>query len=1598
MARKPRSLHETSPLLGRLTASRSMSRHLTKMAGNVVALGRLPLRRMLEMNPDLHIDEAREVHERAVSAGIAVARRFREQELVRTPGLAPDFAHGMEALASGPVYGNLFDEDWSSMAKPNAIEARTSPVAYLLMLFRRACELESSGALADFKLRLDERRPDIGDQVIDDQALNGEMPTLDASARVLEYAISAYLRVLSGDEATPDVDLAMSTVRYPMSMPYEHWTTQIGHILQLAGGEPLTLGEVSRQADPNYHYFVRQGMQTSWGDDAMLLSLPLGPARRDLLLETLYRGQSGEINAADRFYRDTYGVSGLAALQDTAVFCARTQTPSTDFAGLFAVQTAAPVASDNIVGLEPVSGAGFGAVYINGGADPAIEIRQGTPTTAYRAQDTAEPVDTEPAHWLEHLDDGRADRIHRLIRLSRWLELSYAATDRLLVASHKAQGLDAPVTITTNTLRTLGIFKEMQSRYGVTAEDFAAWTGTLAPYGQGDDSPSQFDRVFNEPHRHSMPLVLDGSPLLTRRWPQDDDSRRTVEHISSALGLDPEAFSYLTRSIAPSFGNGPLTCTLEVVSAFYRVTNLAKYLGISPVVLTGLLETLSQEGAPVVRQMVGVPQIHSRPALGETDFLSALIAVEGCIRWCRAKSIDVAWMVQHLRADSTPQIAGDSQRQLIADLHSQVNGVRITPSMLYEAGVPQTIPMPHLRTGQEDEDEDGDVIRPNWLCVLSELTDPDGIVLDHISGSDADYEASVSDIVSAAVAALFNGDFGICTHTRQSSPRRRIEGPIFRVTADVEQAEISTMLTAVILRARAAQRSVVEARISGYLGIAGELVLPLIDWAQQSVYDLLRWAWEAKPERTAASVRAQLATRLAWPRELEDDQAGYASSEIMLHKLGELRRQADIVRHFALDGALLWRHAQNARHLSSGEPDAFGFSPGATGLGDFYHLQTYRDVIDRGLRAPAELLDYLALVNTPGVINEEALAEGSAYARLMRDAAAGKVTALVGASARDVLDAALIVSPIGILRKLSEFSGLLRILDLAERTGLSVVALDGLGRLSDSATAQDYRRAIRDAFSCLSAAAQAERRGQRAVVPEVGQSVTSSSTVSHESLVVRGDDQVDTEAQFALTIRDLAGQPISGAPVRWSLSGAGFIDSDISTTDVDGIAYVTLHAGLSMGTAHIFGTIGLDQRLALPAVRIDAHEASLKPYDTFPDDDVEILAGEREGADIRVFVHDNYGNPGINREVHWSVRSGPGRVQHRATRTGSDGWARNTVVSRYPGTTEVRAEYAGVNTLLPNVISVDRPFIDSAYGIRLMTPNLANLPAKLICTVLSLSGEPEPKVNVSWSVNDEELPPTESDQDGIAVLEVEPTGVGILSVTASIDGRSVSANFEIVDAPTIVPLSPSEQRHIQNPQKFAFVSMRVEAGEYPGVDDGKRDPPPVRFLPVTWDINGEQTENRLTDLAGQTRIAVSLAKPGDMRITASINGTQSSESFGITVVPEPKWIITLDGEPVSDTLSFTVGRGPVALHIKPEPGQTFLVDQAVVLTWDGANPTGQGLSSTPTYLQAVPMKAAGVTWWLTCEREPSSDAIFSLGIRLIDPRHVRWMRPVISPA
>ncbi|WP_313107403.1 Tc toxin subunit A, partial [Pseudescherichia vulneris] len=63
-------------------------------------------------------------------------------------------------------------------------------------------------------------------------------------------------------------------------------------------------------------------------------------------------------------------------------------------------------------------------------------------------------------HGLQNLSDARMDRINRMVRLQRWLGLSYEETDLLLSACIRAQGTNnKDFTLNAHTLRALGVFR-----------------------------------------------------------------------------------------------------------------------------------------------------------------------------------------------------------------------------------------------------------------------------------------------------------------------------------------------------------------------------------------------------------------------------------------------------------------------------------------------------------------------------------------------------------------------------------------------------------------------------------------------------------------------------------------------------------------------------------------------------------------------------------------------------------------------------------------------------------------------------------------------------------------------------------------------------------------------------------------------------------------------------------------------------------------------------------------------------------------------------------------------------------------------------------
>ncbi len=1582
-------------------------------AGSILELARQHPERWIAQG--LRIGQARELHERAMSAAIWMTRQYRERELRGVDRLTYDVRRGFASLTDGPRYDLEFDEDWSNMARPNAIEARTSPVAYLFSLYRKALLLEAAGEEGN-RFRLEDRRPDIASEPIDSAALTQECSVLSLSTRILEAALLDVAQRAEPD--TVDADRVLATARYPLSMPYEHWVEQLQVILSLFDASVAAFGELARATDPDFHYFAVSGMQTDRGDDTFLLSLPIGPARRELLLEALFNGaRPGNEEEMANFYWTTYRVYSRVALEHSAEFCTRTGITQDTLASLFAVKQDLPILSAHVPATQEPGPQAFGAVYINGAQRPAIDLVAAQDTPAFQETRDTEPVPLDPPVRLANFTDERADRIHRLIRLSRWLGTSFREMDQLIVAAHRAEKGDGAPHITRNTLKALGVFCEMRQRYGVSAEDFAAWLDKVSVFGAGEVA-AQYDRIFVNHGLLGAPLVLDNSPFSARIEDNiDEHGRETVQAICASLGLDTSEFTYMARVIANSYDPPELKRNLEILSSFYRIASIARYLEVPPTVLIGLVQTLGQSG-PILKQIAGVPSVEALPTLGATDFSAALMAVVDCVRWCREKSIDLAWFVRAMRSNTTVPVASDSERQLVASLHTMLDSLRITHEALEQAGVPTTLSARATAVGID------------WIAALTDVIDAQGIVLDGVSGSDTDYAMSVRNIVADVVERI----------AQQDSIHRDDLGE-----AQTLKATVVESVTAVILRMRASQRALVEEHLASYLAISADLVLPLIEWADQSVYDILRWVWETEGVVTpAGSLRTRVLRllspsdpvarrfRVAMPTRhallQDDDFEDWSNVDVMLQKLGSLQRLADVVRQFELDGEMLSRHAASRRQLHAWPqaPDPFGFAPGldATGaiaLGTLYHLQTYRDVTSRMQASPSVLMDYLSLVNDPLAFDPDLIAESEDYARLMQDAAAVKVAEMLGVSAREVLEAARVITPTGVITQLSQFNGFIRMLEMARSSELSILALHELGGLPVSANTEDYRYAVQYALGSLYAGRL--QRGGSGNAPEVGQATTSEASVDQARLVANTLSSAPQKAQalYRLLVRDLSGKPLVNIRVRWSLTGPGSLDADVSHTDADGVVEVTLIAGGEMGITTVFATIGLDQRIAMPTVTIDCDEETLALRQPKPDEDVAPkLAGRREAFELSVILRDRYGNWGRNRRVRWSISEGPGQFRKDTTVADENGVARAQLFSNEEGVTKVRASL-GEGLELEGFSAfrfIDAPFIDTKfYGLRFRGPNVMGLDAAIACRVLSLSGVGKPLEHVAWSVrfadgsSHEPDEPVVCDPDGYAVLPLPSSVVkeGVMKVRATLlpaqGGDDREEVFEqdmiILPEPRLAAASPASVSVIAQAGEVVHMRVRVEAEVGEGAATRFEG---VGEYPVHWAMNGDENgKETQTDSEGMAVFAVPIDRAAEHTLLATLSAPAGQTvTFTVKVLAEPDWHFSLtpvdqpgSDEPL-DSLTFVVGKR-YTLSLADTSDASMTAGREIALTWSGVNPVGQGLVATPSFLQMRPLPEDGrLSWQIDCRQLPDPSAVFSIGATLQGARYSQILRTKIQ--
>ncbi len=549
---------------------------------------------------------------------------------------------------SPPTWSALFKDDWNSFCSSTSLAAVDSPAAYLQALYRFALEVEGTGQGTAAKITLARRRPMLKDLLVDAENTTRQLPLLALVNETLLEPVKAYLKKNRDIYGDSTVEQVLAELRYPFALPFDLAHRQC--VLGLGDKKP-GLGELnyrislklpcSQQPENKYGTVLQEAYVAQ-----RLLTL-LSPAQQNLLTEDIGAPQALHDTAA--FYKKHYGHeqpitgqqqfmqhTGLNSLQLQELLASASFRPRLS---ANVVQTADQMSHDHTVG----------ARFINGPHHKGQKkLALGNDTTA--------------AVHLLNTSLERHDRLQRMIRLQRWLDIPYADLDTLLYSARACEGsAKEPILINDNSLRALGVFGYLRRRYGITPETFGAWLYQMPVHGVGH-TPALFDRVFNPPHGSGSALTLDN-----RRLDLNTDAA-TLYQVCAALGLEdtPQSLGLLTaRSHKHLKG---LRRDLATFSSFYRQATLPALFGLTLQDADHLAQLLGGED---YRLQLVSPNLRPSGSNVPADFLDVLMQLDWAVTWFKGSGTDVQQIRRHLILDGTapPSRVQLRLRQLEEVLH-----------------------------------------------------------------------------------------------------------------------------------------------------------------------------------------------------------------------------------------------------------------------------------------------------------------------------------------------------------------------------------------------------------------------------------------------------------------------------------------------------------------------------------------------------------------------------------------------------------------------------------------------------------------------------------------------------------------------------------------------------------------------------------------------------------------------------------------------------------------------------------------------------------------------------------------------------------------
>ncbi|MDC9621818.1 Tc toxin subunit A [Xenorhabdus sp. XENO-7] len=606
----------TSPLISRTEAIYNLPGKLTSLGyTSVFDVVRIPRERFIRQHRAALGRSAEKMYDLAVGYAHQVRHHFRYNPLSR----AVQVSLRSPFSVSGPDYSNQFldaNTGWKDKAPSGSPEANDAPVAYLTHIYQLALEQEKSGASAIMNT-LAERRPDIGTLLINDKAINEVIPQLQLVNEILSKAIQKKLS-LTDLEA---VNAKLSTTRYPNNLPYHYGHQQIQTAQSVLG---TTLQDITLPQTldlPQNFWATAAGKLSNATAGALtrlqIMASQLSPEQQKIITETVGKD----------FYQLNYGDSSLTvnSFSDMTVLTGRTNliVPQVEQMLCSTVGDSTVIKSGNVSAGDMIAiPFAYGARFIHAGKPETITLSRSGEEAYF-------------ALTVNNLTNDKLDRINRMVRLQKWLNLPYEDIDLLVTSAMDAETVNTELLMNDNTLRMLGVFKHYQAKYGVTAKQFAGWLRVVAPFAI-TPAPPFLDQVFNSVGTFDTPFVIDNQDFVYTLTTGGDGA--CVKHISTALGLNHRQFLLLADNITRQQGNvtlSTLNCNLFVVSAFYRLANLARTLGINPEAFCALADRLDAGTGIVWQQLAGKPTITApkKDSPLAADILSLLQALSMLAQW-----------------------------------------------------------------------------------------------------------------------------------------------------------------------------------------------------------------------------------------------------------------------------------------------------------------------------------------------------------------------------------------------------------------------------------------------------------------------------------------------------------------------------------------------------------------------------------------------------------------------------------------------------------------------------------------------------------------------------------------------------------------------------------------------------------------------------------------------------------------------------------------------------------------------------------------------------------------------------------------------------